>query len=180
MSNEYYNFYYDPVRQGYDSDTWSSTLGVPVISNNYLILNQAYAVHFADLLRCEVVFSVNIETPVNGMIKEFGLVSYNKNSYIKFNLTDDQLTVQTSPDGGNTENLETVVWNADWSSSDIEFKIKWEAGKATFYINNEYKWSFSNAFVPNDPLSVFVSSEDAINDLKIKYIDVTGIQSYNI
>lgn len=114
------------------------------------------------------------------MIKEFGLISYNKNSYIKFNLTDDQLTVQTSPDNGDHENLETVVWNADWSSSDIEFKIKWEAGKATFYINNEYKWSFSNAFVPNDPLSVFVSSEDAINDLKIKYIDVTGIQSYNI
>ena len=182
MSNQYFNFYYDPVRQGYDANTWNTTLGAPIVASNQLKFQNAGAIHFADILRGEVTFNINISAPVAGDDIKLGLVEANKGEFAYFNVTDDVLTAQTS-DGTTTYSV-VIDWDTDWSATNTEFKIKWEAGLVTFSVGGNIKATISTSstlgvpvsVVPSDPLNIYVFS-DCTDPLLLKYVDVKGVQS---
>lgn len=182
MSNQYFNFYYDPVRQGYDLNTWKTLLGIPAVVGNQLTLANAGVIHFADILRGEATFNINISTPVAGDDIKVGFKEENKDEFAYFKVADDVLTAEIS-DGTTVESV-AITWNTDWNLTNTEFKIKWEAGKVTFSIGGVVKAQIGEqstlnipvSTVPNDPMNLYIYS-DCANPLLLKYIDVKGISS---
>lgn len=182
MSNQLFNFYYDPIRQGYDSNTWSTLIGAPVVVGNKLSLDGAGILHFADLLRGDVTFNINMATPQAGDDVKIGLTEYNKGAFLYFKVADDILTAESS-DGTTTYSV-AIDWNTDWNGADTEFRIKWEAGTASFSIGGNIKATLSETItldipitaIPGDPMSLYVHNDSA-GALLIKYIEVKGVES---
>jgi hypothetical protein len=172
MSNQYFSFYYDPLRQGYDSNTWNTILGVPTVVNNQLTFKAAAAQHFADILRGDAIFNISISAPAAGDDIQVGFMGQNGASYAYFNIVDEVLTAETS-DGVTTKTV-TIPWSTAWTDTNTEFGIKWETGLVTFSISGQYQ--AKSEVVPNDPMSLYLYS-DSNNPLLLKYIDVKGIQS---
>ena len=182
MANQYFSFYYDPVRQGYDTDTWTTLSGVPVVAANKLSLTNASILHFADLFRGDVSFKINIAEPTAGDDRKIGLTEYNQGSFLYFKIADDVLTAESS-DGTTTKSV-VIPWNSDWTSADTVFRIKWEAGMATFFIGGQFKVTLNDAssldvpttVIPGGPLSLYVDNVGA-GALLVSYIEVLGVQS---
>lgn len=182
MANQYYNFYYDPTRQGYDLDTWSTTLGAPIVVANHLKLDEAGCIHYASLLRGDFSFSLNLQTPAAGDVHFFGLALINRDSFVAFSIVDDVFTAEVSL--GALVGTETITWNADWANTDTVYRIKWEAGTARFYIGGQLKATIGDAVplgtptvvVPGDPLSITLSS-DSITPILVNYIEAKDVQS---
>jgi hypothetical protein len=182
MSNQFYTFAYDPVRQGYDSNTWNTILGVPVVINNQLTFKAAGAQHFADILRGDAIFNISISAPAAGDDIQVGFMGQNGASYAYFNIVDDVLTAETS-DGVTTKTV-TIPWSTAWSNTNTEFGIKWETGLVTFSIGGQYQAKIGEtstldvptSTVPGDPMSLYIYS-NSTNPLSLKYIDIKSIQS---
>lgn len=183
MSNQYFSFYYDPVRQGYDTNTWNTITGVPVVVAGQLKLDNAGIIHFADLLRGEAVFSLNFTEPQAGDDVKVGFIENNKGEYAYFKIADDVLTAEIS--NGTNSKTSVIPWVADWTSVNTEFKIKWEAGLVTFSIGDQFKVclddtsgtdAIAELSVPGDPMSLYAHC-DSTSPLFINYIDVKGVQS---
>lgn len=177
MSNQFFNFYYDPVRQGYDANTWSTLSGAPVVVANKLRLVNASAIHYADILRGEATFCVTMPTPVNGQDMAFGFMQYNKNAFARFRINDDQVIAEIS--NGGTDDFALCTWNTDWNNTPVEFKIKWEAGVVTFSIGGEKKWETTDRInIEGDPMSLYVYNNTAgAVPMDISYIEVKGVQN---
>jgi hypothetical protein len=173
MANQFFNFYYDPVRQGYDTDTWSTLTGAPIVVSNKLSLKSSSIAHFADLLRGDISFCVNINAPIAGDTVKFGVGDFNDVEGAFFNIKDDVFTVFTQTDGATTS--VTVPWVSDWTSTDTVFRIKWEAGSVKFYVGGQLKATISTT-IPNEPLYLYALSTSAVS-LKIKYIEVMSTES---
>jgi len=186
MSNQYFNFYYDPVRQGFNSLTWRTLSGIPATLGTRLNLASSEIIHYDDILRGSATISMNIPAPVAGDNKKFGFRQYNKNAYIYFKITDDVLTAETSD--GTTSKSVVIDWQTEWTNTDIEFLIKWEAGIVKFYIAGNLKVTIDDASIKTtgsdnstcisgDPLSLYFSNATASAFL-LNYINVKSIQSY--
>jgi len=175
MANQYYNFYYDPVRQGYDSSSWRTLYGDPIVSGTRLDLQNAAILHYADILRADTTFGLNIPAPASGDDRKVGLIQYNKNAYIYFKISNDVLTAETS--NGTTTNSSVITWQSAWTSTNTEFRIKWEAGTATFYVNGNIQAVIQDVSIPGDPLSLYLANSSP-NGWFLDYIDVKSIQSY--
>jgi len=174
MSNQFYNFYYDPVRQGYDSNTWSTITGAPSVVSNKLTLQNASIIHFSDILRGDATFNINISTPVAGDDISFGFYDVNQLAGIGFNVTDDILYAESY--NGTELTSVAIDWSTDWNDTDTSFGIKWEAGRATFSINDIVRANISDNSISGSPLNLYLST-DSVGSLKLKYINVKGIQS---
>jgi hypothetical protein len=185
MANDKFSFYYDPIRQGYDTDTWTTLAGAPVIAANKLSLDGAAILHYADLLRGDASFCLNMPAPAAGDDTKFGLTEYNKGAYLYFKIADDVLTAECS-DGTTTEST-VIDWVADWTDTDTVFRIKWEAGVATFFIGGQQKVALTNNYdldvpdivIPGDPMSLYLKGGSA-TALLVKYIEVMGVQSSDL
>ena len=173
MANQYFNFYYDPVRQGYDTTTWTTLSGVPAIAANQLNLLNAGVIHFADLLRGEALFDVTFHAPTAGDDTKFGFFEPNKNAYLYFKIAGNVLTAEAS-DGTNTKSV-VIAWDSSWTNASTDFKIKWEAGRAIFTVNGQYKTVIEDISVSGDPMSLYANSNTTI--LHINYITVKSVQS---
>jgi hypothetical protein len=142
MSNKFFNFYFDPVLQGYDTSAWRTLLGVPtIVSSQLQITPTAKIIHYANILRCDAVFSVTIPAPTSGDNRRFGLVQYSKNEYIYFKITDTVLTAECS--NGVTSSATAITWQTAWTNTATEFRIKWEAGAAKFYVAGNLETTLS-------------------------------------
>lgn len=177
MSNKFYNIYYDPVREGYSTTTWRTLWGLPVMSGATLSLSDSSIIHYGDILRGDAVFNLNLSVPTLGDDKRFGFRQYNKNAYIYFDISDNVFSVKTSD--GTNDNSTTLTWVSDWTDTDTEFRVKWEAGTAKFYINGNLYATISDISVPGCPLSVYAENMSDSSTL-ISFIEVTGIQSYRV
>ena len=185
MSNQYYNFCYDPVRQGFDANTWATITGTPTLANNKLVLEGAGILHFADILRGDAVFSINISAPAAGDDKKWGFAEYNKGAHLYFKVADDVFSVESSD--GTTTKTTDIDWVSDWSDTNTEFRIKWEAGMATFYVGGQLKATLNDTYalgvptiaIPGDPMYLYAAS-DSSQAMKLNYIDVKGVQSSNL
>lgn len=185
MANQYFNFYYDAVRQGYDTNTWTTLSGAPVVAANQLKLDGAGILHFADLLRGDASFSVSMAAPAAGDDAKIGLTEYNKGAYLYFKVADDVLTAECSD--GTTIKSVVIPWVADWTDTDTVFRIKWEAGMATFFIGGQLKVTMNDlsvldipdTVIPGDPMSLYIFNNSAA-PLLINYIEVLAIQSSDL
>jgi hypothetical protein len=180
MSNTYSNFYYDPVRQGYDTTTWTTLLGVPAVVASQLSLHAAGIIHFADLLRGEAAFNVSFHAPTAGDNTKFGFIQLNKDAHLLFKIAENVLTAESS--NGTTTNSVVIAWDSTWTNANTEFKIKWEAGRATFSIGGQYKTVIEDASIPGDPLSIYAYSNNAtsllINDIIVKGIESSTLKIF--
>ncbi len=173
MSNKFFNFYYDPVRQGYDTNTWSTLSGVPAIAANQLNLLNASIVHFADLLRGDVTYDCTFHAPTAGDDTKFGFIELNKNAYLYFKIAGNVLTAEAS-DGTNTKSV-VINWQSTWTNAKTDFRVKWEAGRAQFYVNGNLEADINDISVSGDPMSLYALSNTTV--LHINYIIVKGVQS---
>jgi len=177
MSNQYFNFYYDPIRQGYDTSTWKTLFGTPPqpSSNRLEVAPLSSFVHYGDILRGDAKFSLTISAPASGAAKKFGFVQLNRNAYIYFKILNDVLTAETSD--GTTTNSTVIEWQTGWSSAKTDFGIKWEAGRATFSVGGIEQAVISDASISGDPLSLYVENTGG-DVMPLNNIVVKGIQSF--
>lgn len=176
MATNYTNFYYDPVRNGYDSSMWHTLYGLPSVVSNQLVLNEASCVHFADIYRGQFTFNVNIPVaPTAGQTRSFGLYGVSRDSYIIFNISDTVFSAKTS-DGVNSSSS-VITWDSAWTATNLEFSIRWEGGTAKFFVNGNQMAAISDISVPGHPLSLYASN-NTFDDMTIKYIEAQGIQTY--
>lgn len=175
MSNQYFNFYYSPQRQGFDSSSWRALFGLPIASNGELLMSNTAIVHYADLLRADAVFNFNTPAPSGGLSKKFGFLQPNKNCFAYFHISGNTLLATCS--NGTTTTTEAITWETYWTNTDTEFRVQWEAGTATFYVGGIQKAVIQDITVPGDPMSIYIANE-ADDVLILNYIDVKTIQSY--
>jgi len=184
MANQFINFTYDPAQEGFDLDSWRLAYGDADIVGGQLQLTKAAIIHYGDILRGDAVFSINIAKPVLGDNSRFGFIQYNKNAYLLFQIVDGVLTAECS-NGTTSASSAAIDWNDDWTDTDIEFRIKWEAGTATFFIDKQFKAVFNDTYtlgvpvklIPGSPMSLYAAT-DAPDLMLIDYIEVKGIQGF--
>jgi hypothetical protein len=184
MSNQYYNFYYDPTANGFDPLSWRSLYGTPAIVGTRLSVGNSTIIHLAQMLRGDFVFNLLLPAPSVGDDRQIGLVQYNKDEYAYFRIQDDALTAETSD--GVTAYSTPITWQSEWSGVGIDFRIKWEAGAVKFYINNTLQATISYStlldipvsVVPSDSLSFYISDYGSASPILLNYIEAKEIQSY--
>ena len=183
MSNQYTNFYYDPIHLGYGASSWRTLYGDVVISTGKLRLLNAAILHYADILHGDAYFSMNVSAPGVGADRKFGFLQYNKNAYIYFKILNSVFSAETSD--GVTAYSVPITWNSAWTNTDTEFRIKWEAGAVTFFVGGALVATIGYStlldipvsVVPGDALSLYVQDNSG-DTMLLSYISVKGIQSY--
>lgn len=68
MSNERLNFYYDPVRDGYNTDLWKTLGGAPASTGTALRLNAASTIGYADIFKGEQTMAVKVPSNPNAFL----------------------------------------------------------------------------------------------------------------
>lgn len=175
MSNQYFNFYYDPIQQGYDNSNWRTLYGAVVVGGGRLRLNNAAILHYADILRGDASFSLNLAAPIVGIDRKFGFLQYNKNAYAYFKILNDVITCETS--NGTITNSLTIDWQLAWTNTDTEFRVQWEAGRATFYVGGISQAVINDISVTGDPMSLYIY-DNSDDTFLLNYVNVKTIQSY--
>lgn len=183
MSNQYYSFYYDPIHLGYGASSWRTLYGDVSVGGGKLKLFNAAILHYADILRGDAYFSLNIPAPAGGADRKFGFIQYNKNAYAYFKISDSVFSANTSD--GVTAYSVTIPWQTAWSSTNTVFRIKWETGAVTFFAGGALVATIGYStlldvpvsVVPNDPMSLYMQ-DDTGDTCLLNYIEVKGIQSY--
>ncbi|MFA5696737.1 MAG: hypothetical protein WC917_04865, partial [Bacilli bacterium] len=133
--------------------------------------------------RGDAVFNINIAAPFASGDSKFGFIQYSKNEYAYFKIAGTVLTAETSD--GVTAYSEPITWESQWTDTNTEFRIKWESGSVRFYVGGQLLVTVGESsllnvpvsVVPNDPMSLFISS-DSTDLFLLNYITVVGIQSY--
>ena len=115
------SFYYDPIRQGYDTNSWRTISGAPALVGSRLSIDNsagigASIIHQVDFVKGEMVFDVNVPTaPTSGTNRSFGASSPNTSAYILFSFSGT-LNCITS-DGTTTTSSGTIAWDPNAMSS---------------------------------------------------------------
>ena len=176
------SFYYDPIRQGYDTNSWRTISGAPAVAGSGRIVVDAgvgiagSAIHYADFLKGDISFNINVPSaPAAGDARLFGVSAPNTLAYIRFSI-DDALTFQTSNGTVTTESSD-VTWDSNWTGANIEFRIRWEAGTAKFYVNGSMIYEVTDESVPHGPLSLYLF-DNSTTAMTVGDINVRGTQSF--
>ncbi|MFA7301832.1 MAG: hypothetical protein WC069_06000 [Candidatus Shapirobacteria bacterium] len=175
MSNEYINFSYDPSKNGFSTSEWHSLYGTVSVSGGKLLFNKSAIIHYGDILRGDISFSMNIPAPATGIDTRFGLTLYSKGAYILFSINDTTLTA-TSSDGTNITSV-GIDWQDSWTDADTVFRIKWEAGMVSFFVAGNLEACINDISVSGDPMSLYVIA-DGEDETTLNYITIKGVQSY--
>ena len=178
MSNQYINFYYDPSRQGYDTEAWSLLDGVaPVVNGGYMFFSNNTIRHYGDILRGDFVFGMNFASaPKAGVSRIWGLNQANKGNCLTFNISGTTFSANSSDGNGNTNSV-VIPWLNSWTLTDTEFRIRWEAGIAHFYIGGGLQTVISDASITGEPMSLYIADQ-SFDGMNMKYIEAKAIQSY--
>jgi len=175
----YFSFYYDFARQGLDADVWRTLYGNPVLGGSILVLSESSIISYADIVKGDFVFNIKIPTtPTIGVNKSFGLQAINQGAFIQFGILDDDLLLEASDGFGNYESI-SVPWQTTWTNTQTNWRIKWEAGMASFYVNGVKQGTISDISIPYGPLSTFVTNQDG-DSLSFSWVRGIGIQYYNL
>lgn len=175
------SFYYDPIRQGYDTNSWRTLAGAPAIAAGGRLAvdngsDAGEAVHYADFLKGDISFNVNVPAaPGAGAARLFGVSAPNTSAYIRFSI-DDAFTCQTS-DGSNTTESSSIQWQSEWTGANIVYRIRWEPGTAKFYVNGSLIYAINDASVPSGPLSLYLA-DNSTSQMTVGDITVRGTQSF--
>ena len=181
--SERFNLNYDPVRQGFDTNTWSTLLGDPeVLTSGRLRINTIPAtggsiIHYTDFKKGDINLNVNVpSTPSIGDIRDFGLSSSDSKNYIKFTIRSNTFKCATS-NGGTIVLSDELEWNStDWNGENINFQIIWEAGTAKFLIEGSNVYTVTGKSIPTGPLSLFLY-DNSPDDITVGEMSIRGAQS---
>lgn len=176
------NFVYDPIRSGYDANSWRTISGAPAVasSGRLLIDNgvgiDSSAIHYADFCKGDVSFNINVPAaPAAGDSRYFGVAALNSSAYIRF-FVGTSLYCQTS-DGSTTTTSSALTWDdTNWTGANIVFRIRWEAGTAKFFIQGAQVYAVTDDSVPYGPLSLYLF-DDSTLPMTVGDINVRGAQS---
>lgn len=173
------NFYYDPIRQGYDTNLWRTLFGVPaVVAGNRLSVNNAAIVHYGDIMKGEFTFNLYVpDAPGGNDSRVIGLYEPNTQAYIVFTI-GGTLSGDVS-NGTDTASTGTITWDSSWTGVNTNFRIRWEAGTAKFFIGNSQVGAISDVAVPSGPLSLYVSDISG-SIMTIGDIAAKNIQTYTL
>lgn len=178
------SFYYDPIRQGYDTNYWK-TLGGTILALGDGGLsaggsdNFGDAIGLGDISKGDILFDVVIPSaPSTGSNREIGLWSPSKDASILFNIIQDSFYVSVS-DGTVETTSDAIDWESEWTGARLTLRIRWDAGLVKFYINGVRRATLSGDNIPHGPLSLYFS--DASDDnMVIKNIQVLGTYQYTL
>ncbi len=175
MSNQYINFSYNPARDGFSTSTWRDLYGTVSLVGGKLDFNKAAIIHYGDILRGDITFSLNIPAPLTGVDTTFGLNFINRGAHAYFSIVDKTLIAETS-DGTNITSV-VINWQSAWTGTDTEFRIKWEAGMVSFYVKGNLEACINDISVSGDPMSIYIAA-DGVNSTILNYIDAVSVQSF--
>lgn len=134
MANDRLNFYYDPIRQGYDSTLLKTITGTPTISGGAIRMNTAKFIGYADILKEDLTLNVKIPAaPTAADSRQWGLQQINIGAKAVFNITDTVFSCICVYNGVTTTIV--VPWLAAWTNTAVSYTIKWNAFSADFLIN---------------------------------------------
>lgn len=183
------SFYYDPIRQGYDTNLWKTISGAPAASGDgRLSVDNAAGIagsciHYVDFVKGDISFNVNVPTaPAEGVTRMFGVSAPNTSLFIRFSVGS---TFQCQVSDGTNTSSSTVAWNSDWTGANVTYGIRWESGSAKFFINGTRVATISDTItlgvetitVPSGPLSLYLY-DNADTSMTVGDIFVKGTQSY--
>lgn len=171
------SFYYDPIRQGYDTNSWRTLSGAPaIIAGGRLSVDSGSAIHYGDILKGDISFNVNVPV-VPGVTesRSFGLSAPNTSAYILFAI-GSTLICRTS-DGTTSVDSAAIAWDPNWTSANIVFRIRWEAGTAKFFINGSQVYAITGDSVPAGPLSLYLQ-DDSATAMSFGDFNIRGTQSF--
>lgn len=175
MSNQYFSFYYSPIREGFDTSTWRTLFGLPIASGGKLLLNDTAIIHYGNIVRGDLTFSINVAAPGPGLSKKFGFFQPNKNSYAYFYINGNSFTAETST--GVTSTSTAITWQSAWTNTDTRFRVKWEAGQVSFYAGDVLQTTTCDSSITGLPMSIYIANESQ-DTLIFNYVDARSIQSY--
>ena len=177
MSNDRIYYYYDPVRQGYDTTLWKTLAGAPTVAGSVLRFTSATAIGYADIYQGDVTFNLTIPvSPVAGQDKRFGFYQPNLGAFVGFDITGAVFSFKVIDGLGNTETT-AFTWQAAWTNTPVEFKVSWVGFSAAFFVNDVKIGVTNNVAVSKNPLSVYIKNGNADN-LDMKYLEGKAIQHY--
>lgn len=170
------SFYYDPIRQGYDTNLWHTIAGAPANVAGRLRAPNSIIIHYADVVKGDFTFNLNVpDSPGGNDGRIIGLYQPNRQAYIVFTI-GDTLTGDAS-NGTNTATTGTMPWDSNWNGVNTDFAIRWEAGTAKFFINGTQVGCITDVAVPAGPLSLYVA-DISLNPMSIGDISAQSVQSY--
>jgi len=177
MTNETYNFCYDPQRQAVSS-IFTVLSGSTSISVGQLILNTASILGLPDLMKGTIAFEVTIPVaPVAGQAKQLGLAQYSRGAFLGFQINGADFTIEANDGSGNT--LSTpITWDTAWTATTTEFKIKWGVDGATFFINGVRVGSFSadKLAIVKRAMTPYIVNMNA-DDLGVTFVEFISFQN---
>lgn len=174
------SFHYDPVRQGYDTNSWRTIYGAPRISSGRLLVDGGEdvgsAIHYGDITKGDISFNISVPTaPGGNATRLFGVAAPSIGAYIRFSF-GTTLTAQCS-NGTTTTTSAEIPWDTNLNGTNVTFNIRWEAGAAKFFIQGAQVACISDASVPNGALSLYFY-DDSGSPMSIGGINVRGTQSF--
>lgn len=170
------SFSYDPSRQGYDTNLWKTVNGTPTISGGRLYLLNSGIEHYADLLKGEISFNVNVpDAPGGNDGRLFGVRNLASGAFILFSIGG--FLSGTTCNGTSTTVSDPAVWDSSWTGANVNFKIRWEPGTAKFFVNGTQIACITDDTVPYGPLALFAQDSSG-SGMTIGSISGNGIQSY--
>src|ERR1035437_58743 len=177
MANDKINFYYDPIRQGYDTALWKTLSGVPAIIGSDLVFNTASAIGYADILKGNLTINMTIPAvPTAGDVRRFGFAQLALGAYVVFDITGNVFTAQTIDGKGNSASV-VIPWRAAWTATPLTFDILWTGFSAEFRLNNERLAFINDTSVSSDPLSVYINNANA-DSTAFHYMEMETTQFY--
>jgi len=170
------SFYYDPYRQGYDTNLWKTLQGAPYTSLGRLIVNHGEIIHYGDIMKGQFEFNLNLPSgPGTGDNRLIGLFQPSANTYLYFSIGATMKAMASDGEGHTSE--QAITWSADWAGKNIEYTIRWEAGSARFLVNGSQVAILSGDSIPRDPMSLYVL-DDSNDNMTVGDIDALGIHFF--
>lgn len=165
------NFYYDPYRQGYDTNEWRTLAGTVISNVNRLEVVSGAISHYFDILKGDITFNINAQTNPTSLNSIVGLYQPMKGAYVAF-VFNGSLTAAVS-DGTNSTSSAAITWDPNWTAQNLDFRIMWEQGLVKFYIQTTCVATIAGDYIPHGPLSLYVYDKSTI-PLSIGSINVLG------
>lgn len=168
------NFYYDPVKQGYEATTFKTLSGSPAISGSALRLTASAALHLGDIYKCDLIVHAIIPTvPTAGDDRFIGFSDVTMGAELGFEIAGEVLSAVAKDTAGNTTAI-IIPFQPEWEDVSTAYSIAWRGPQAIFSVNGQRVAKLTDIAVPKTPMSVVIDNQNADN------FDVIGIEFKNI
>jgi len=153
------------------------------MADNYLVFNDAEAVHYGDAVKGTYLMEVVIPTePTAGDARKFGLYSKNRDVGIYFEVTGTTFRGVAVDGNKNKEVTEDIEFNSAWAGAPIEYKIIWEAGRAELYVDRVHRatvdFSEDDLALAVHPMSLYIYNGNS-DDMLVGAIEARNIYRYS-